>query len=69
MQKRGDAMEWEPIGTDTEEKILLIPHLGVTLRTLLGAAAATSQPYGQWRIQHRGAIIGTLLLKPFEEPK
>lgn len=45
---------------DDEELIIIIPDLGVTMRTILAVAAAgyklTSKR--RWRIQYKNAIIG-----------
>lgn len=59
----------ERIEVDAGSKELLVPHLGMTLRTLLGAAAAqqgdSTDP--EWHIVYKNVRIGTLRLKVFHK--
>lgn len=57
----------ERIEVDADSKKLFVPHLGMTLRTLLGAAAAqqgdSTDP--EWLIVYKNATIGRIRLKVF----
>lgn len=61
----------ERIEVDADSKELFVPHLGMTLRTLLGAAAArqgdSTDP--RWHINYKGARIGEIRLKVFHDPR
>lgn len=51
---------------DTEARTLTIPHLGTTLRRLIGAAAASLESQeGLWNIIYKQTQIGTVTLKHF----
>lgn len=64
------AVPREKIIVDINEKLLIIPHLGMTLRTLIGAAAsAVEEPKGTWKIIFKGATVGSVKLKSFKEPQ
>lgn len=56
------------IGVDTEAGTLTIPHIGVTIRTLQGAAAAADPTRRKWRILLAPAsvVIGEIRLRPTE---
>lgn len=59
----------ERIEVDTDSKELFVPHLGMTLRTLLGAAAAqqgdSTDP--EWHIVYKNVRIGNIRLKVFHK--
>lgn len=58
----------ERILADAEARTIAVPHLGITLRVLLGAAsAATQNCAGTWSIVYQKRTIGTLELKHFKE--
>lgn len=48
-----------------EAQEILVPDLGVTLRTLLGVAAQGYKETGRrrWSIRYKGALIGSLQVK------
>lgn len=56
------------IAVNTEEGTLGIPHIGVTIRTLQGAAAAADLTRRKWRIQllPTKVVIGEIRLRPTE---
>lgn len=48
-----------------EAREILVPDLGVTLRTLLGVATQGYKEIGQrrWSLRYKGALIGSLQVK------
>lgn len=64
----------EPIIVDSEKRTLAIPHWGVTLRSLFGAALRTwphARP-GQSRqfdVLHKGAVIGSITVRQHNDLK
>lgn len=50
---------------NAEDGTLAVPDLGITLRTLLAAAAKgySTRPRRNWRVLYKGAIIGTIRIK------
>lgn len=62
------STEREAVKVDVEKRTVSIPHLGITLRVILGAAAAaTSSPEGTWKMVYQRVAIGTIELKKFKE--
>ena len=62
------STEREAVKVDVEKRTVSIPHLGITLRVILGAAAAaTSSPEGTWTMVYQRVAIGTVELKKFKE--
>lgn len=57
------------ITTNTETCTIDIQDLGVTLRVLLSVAAKgyVATPKRTWRIQYKGAIIGSVRIKDTRE--
>lgn len=53
----------EAIVADTQDQTLRVPHLGVTLRSILGAAVAAKSKSRRWSIVYKGAHIGTIKTK------
>lgn len=54
--------------TDPDKRVLEVPHLGVTLRTMIGAAlSAWPDPNPNerrsFRVQYKGTTIATLKVK------
>lgn len=55
----------EPILVDQEARTLAVPHLGVTLRTMLGAALATwpdplPLEVREYTVRYKNAAVATL---------
>lgn len=59
------------VKTVEETSTLLVPDLGVTLRTLFGAAAAGHAKTGkrEWKLEYKGAIVGKLKVRHHKEKK
>lgn len=58
----------ERVLADAEARTIAVPHLGITLRVLLGAASAAAQDCaGTWSIVYQKKTIGTLELKRFKD--
>lgn len=61
----------ERIEVDADSKKLFVPHLGMTLRVLLGAASAhqgdSTNP--EWTIVYKNVTIGNLRLKVFHDSR
>ena len=53
------------INIDSEQGILDIPDLGVTLRTMLGCAVTgyKSNPKRTWKLKYKGVVIGSVRIK------
>lgn len=53
------------ITVDTENAILEVPDLGVTLRTMLGSAVTgyKSNPKRTWKLKYKGVIVGSVRVK------
>lgn len=50
--------------TVTEDGVIQIPHIGITLRVLLDAAASSAQPdRRRYRIQLKGSTIGEVRVR------
>lgn len=51
---------------DTEKFTIDVPHLGITLRTIMGTAntaASEMRPFRRrWRLTYKGSSIGTIQL-------
>ncbi len=64
----GRVTEPLAIGIDTEAGTLSIPHIGITIRTLQGAAAAADATRRKWRILLLPSkiVIGEIRLRPTE---
>lgn len=59
----------EEVKVNVQERTIAVPHLGITLRVMLGAAAAaTEAPEGSWTLLYRRKKIGTIELKEFTYP-
>jgi hypothetical protein len=48
---------------DAETAVLYVPHIGITLRTLLATAALTGIDKRNWKISYKGVIIGSIRIK------
>lgn len=60
--------KWEPVTVNSVNSVICIPHWGVTLRTLFGAAIAawpdpTPGACRDFRITYKGADIALLHVK------
>lgn len=53
------------ITIDTEQGILDIPDLGVTLRTMLASAVRgyASNPKRTWKLRYKNVLIGSIRIK------
>lgn len=51
---------------DSKEFTLDIPHLGITMRSILGAAAAAAKEMStyrrRWKLKYKDVIIGSIQL-------
>lgn len=61
-----------PVTVNDVNSTITVPHWGITLRTLFGAALATwpdAQPGGrrQYTVLHKGAPIATLSVQQHED--
>ena len=61
----------ERIEPDLESRRLSVPHLGITLRSLFGAAANaqgdSKNPH--WTLRYKGVDIGQIRLKIFKQAR
>lgn len=64
----GRVSEPLQIGIDTEAGTLAIPHIGITMRTLQGTAAAADPTRRKWRILllPSRVVVGEIRLRPTE---
>lgn len=56
---------------DSKEFSLEIPHLGITVRSIMGAADAAAKEMKiyrrRWKLKYKDVIIGSIQLANFEE--
>ena len=59
----------DDVTVDTAEGVMDIPHIGITLRTLLAVAANTKVRRRVWKVRYKGTVIGSVRIKDkWEEP-
>ena len=65
----GHILEPAEIGVNTEEGTLLIPHIGITIRTLQGCASAADPTRRKWRIllMPSKVVLGEIRLRPVDQ--
>jgi len=66
----GRSDKHERIGVDADRQVLSVPHLGFTLRSLLGAAASAgpvTEENSQWTLRYRSVDIGAIRLKVYKD--
>jgi hypothetical protein len=68
MQRDKVVTGLEPIVADIRDQTLTVPHLGVTLRTILGATVAAGSKVRRWSIVYKGAYIGTIKIQDEASP-
>lgn len=66
-------MTRDPILVDFDKRVMVVPHLGVTLRVMLGAALAQwpdPQPNDRCELTlvYKDTAIGTLRVRQYTEP-
>lgn len=59
----------DDVTVDTHEGVMDVPHIGITLRTLLAVAANTKVRRRVWKVRYKGTIIGSVRIKDkWDEP-
>lgn len=65
----GYANEYTPVLADPVSHTVTIPHIGMTLRSLLSVAANCDPNHRKWRIVYRATVIGELRIKTFNSER
>lgn len=55
----------DKVTIDAENATLTVPHIGITLRTLLAVAADgyKTNPRRTWKVAYLGTVIGSIRIK------
>lgn len=55
----------DKVTCDSEAATLHVPHIGITLRTLLAVAADgyKANPRRTWKVAYQGTVIGSVRIK------